>query len=457
MHRPRVMIAGTKSGSGKTTVCLSILSALKKRGLSPASFKSGPDYIDPMFHESVLGVKSSNLDLFFCDGSTVRSLFLKNSRGADISVIEGAMGYYDGLGIASEKASAYDLACALGAPAILVLDCRGASLSILAEIEGFVRFRKESGVRGVILNRCSSRVYEKLQREIKARFQGRVLPLGYFPSEPEVSFPSRHLGLVQACELEEMKEKLSLLGDRAEKTLDIDGIIALARGACVLLPEEAPAPWCGKVRVAVARDEAFGFYYRDNLALLEEMGAQIVPFSPLRDERLPDAVDGLYLGGGYPELHLKALSKNQSMKESVRDAVAGGLPTIAECGGFMYLLDRVDGFKMAGVIRGEAADRRKLMRFGYVTLKALEDGMLFKKGEEIPAHEFHYYDSTHNGESMQAEKTDGRSWRCVIQTKTLYAGYPHFHFYADSGRAAGRFMRACLKERRRRERDSQTK
>ncbi len=347
---PRVLLTGISSGCGKTTVACAVLQALVDRGLRVGAFKCGPDYIDPMFHSRIIGAKSGNLDLFFFRENTLRYLLARNSRDRDVSVIEGVMGYYDGAGLASTLASSWETARAAEAPAVLVVPAKGAALSILAVIQGFLDFQPDSRIRGVILNRCTAMTCQGLAEAIRERFGGRVKPLGFLPELPECALESRHLGLVTAAEVEGLREKLHILARQAEETIDMDGLLALAEGAPPLAFQPVALPRHEPVRIAVARDRAFCFYYEDSLEALEEMGAELVPFSPLSDRTLPEDIHGLYLGGGYPELYARELSRNESMRAAVREALEGGLPCIAECGGFMYLAQAIGEEPMAGVL-----------------------------------------------------------------------------------------------------------
>jgi cobyrinic acid a,c-diamide synthase len=378
----------------------------------------------------------------------MKYLFAKNSEGCDISVIEGVMGYYDGLGISSTKSSTYEVARVTDTPVVLIVNARGASLSVLAQIKGFTEFRADSGIVGVILNNCTKSTYEMLAPEIEHYFEGKVKPLGFMPVVKESSLESRHLGLVTAAEVRDLKGKMNLLAERAEECIDLDGIINIAKNAVDIKYEYVNiAKMDEPVRIGIARDRAFCFYYEDSIDILKEMGAELVAFSPLEDEALPQNLDGIYLGGGYPELYLKELNSNKGMLCSIRDAVQGGLPCIAECGGFMYLLENIEGVPMAGALPGGCSNTGKLQRFGYVTITAEKDNMLCKKGESIRAHEFHHYDAENAGSDFTAEKSSGKSWQAAIATDTLYAGYPHFHFYSNPAFAEG-FYRACLKRRK---------
>ena len=441
---PRLVLAGTNSGCGKTTVTCAVLQALVTRGLRVGAAKCGPDYIDPMFHSRVIGAKSSNLDSSFFDRDTMRYLLSHNGQDCDITVIEGVMGYYDGLGLTSTHASTYETARETESPVVLVANARGAALSVVAAAEGFLRFAPDSGIRGVILNGCSAMSYGPLARELENRLGVRAC--GYLPRLPECTLESRHLGLVTADEVEDLREKLRQLAEAAEKTLELDALLEIAHNAPVLdftppvLPEKG-AP----VRIGVARDRAFCFYYEDSLDLLRQLGAELIPFSPLADEKLPDGVQGLYLGGGYPELYAAQLEENHALRRQIRDAVHTGMPCIAECGGFMYLTQSIAGRAMVGALPGDCFDTGKLTRFGYITATAQEDNLLCRAGEQVPMHEFHHWDTPQPGGAFLAEKPSGKQWRCAYATDTLYAGFPHFHFYAKPVMAQ-RFLAACRKE-----------
>ncbi|HJA62934.1 MAG TPA: cobyrinate a,c-diamide synthase [Candidatus Intestinimonas stercoravium] len=445
---PRLLLCAPASGGGKTTVTCALLQALVDRGAEPVAFKCGPDYIDPMFHSEIVGAKARNLDLFFLGEEGCRRLLLENGAGRGLSLIEGVMGYYDGVAMSSE-ASAYHLARATETPAVLVVDGRGRALTAAALVKGMAEFRPDSGIRGVILDRCSPMMYGRLKGAIEG--ETGVAVFGYLPDMPGCGLESRHLGLVTAAEVADLKEKLRRLARQAEETLDIHGLLALAATAPALsCPPRTPAePLPGRPRIGVARDKAFCFYYEDGLEELRRQGAELVFFSPLEDGALPPEICGLYLGGGYPELCAGALSRNASMREAVGRAVAAGMPTVAECGGFLYLHETLadpSGAKwpMVGAIPAESWDQGKLGRFGYITLTAREDGLLLKKGESLPAHEFHYWESSAPGAAFRAQKPQSsRGWDCAWQTDTLYAGFPHFHF-ASSPACARRFVGACL-------------
>lgn len=441
---PRLLIAGTNSGCGKTTVTCAILQALVNAGVPIAAAKCGPDYIDPMFHREIIGAKSSNLDPFFFDDDTLRFLLAQNGAGKDVTVIEGVMGYYDGIGLDSSRASTFEVAQRTESPVVLVLNAKGAGLSVLAVLDGFLHFAPKNRIRGVILNGCTAMIYPTLARAIEERFGIRAC--GFLPQMPDCSLESRHLGLITAAEVDDLKEKMQRLAAKAQETIDLNALLQIAKSAPPLAFTPPDISDAGEhVRIGVARDRAFCFYYEDSLDLLCRLGAEIVPFSPLSDERLPEDLHGLYLGGGYPELYAERLEANAAMRASIRAAVERGLPCVAECGGFMYLTESIAGHAMVGALPGDCFDTGKLTRFGYITATAREGSLLCRAGEQVPMHEFHHWDTPQPGGAFLAEKPSGKQWRCAYATDTLYAGFPHFHFYAKPVMAQ-RFLAACRKE-----------
>ena len=442
---PRVMLAGVSSGCGKTTLTCAVLQALVNRGCRVGAFKCGPDYIDPMFHSRIIGAKSANLDLHFFGENTLRYLLCKNAADRDVSVIEGVMGYYDGIGL-TQRTSSYEVAQVTGSPVVLVVNAKGASASILAAIQGFLTFLPDNHIRGVILNQCSAMTYGALAEEIEKKLGIRAY--GYLPKMEDCTLESRHLGLVTAAEVANLREKLQALARQAASSIDLDGLLALANGAPQVFCNPAAIARQEAVRIAVAKDRAFCFYYEDNLDAMKQLGAELVEFSPLHDEKLPEDIHGLYLGGGYPELYAAQLSENQPMRESVCAALRHGLPCIAECGGFMYLTQEIGGYPMVGFLPGSCFDTGKLTRFGYVTLRAKEDNVLCNAGDTIAGHEFHHWDCTHPGSGFTAAKPTGRHWDCAVATDRLYAGFPHFHFYANLNFLQN-FYSVCLKEKHR--------
>lgn len=461
---PRIMLAAPKSGSGKTLLTCGLLEVLRRRGLNPIACKCGPDYIDPMFHRYVLGIPGRNLDSFFMPAEGVRKVLVDAVREeqAGIAVLEGVMGYYDGLGGTETSASSWEIAEITDTPAILVLDCKGASLSAAAMASGFLHFRKKSHIAGVILNRVSSMYYERLAAAVE---EASGLPvLGYLPESEEYRMESRHLGLFLPGEIDRLRERIGRLADQMEKSIAVEQVLEVA-GMLPLRIENkekekaenesmeaesiAKFPACqeqkvtSRVRIGVARDEAFCFYYQENFRLLEQMGAELVYFSPLRDKKIPDRVDGLLFGGGYPENYARELAKNAAMRESIRRSIAAGMPFLAECGGFLYLhrmLEGSDGkhWEMAGVYPFDAYRTNRLRRFGYVRL-------LTSSGQEIHGHEFHYWESEDPGTDWEAVKPTGnRSWRCIHEKGGQIGGFPHL-YYASCPDFLRKWLDVCAK------------
>lgn len=424
------LIAAPNSGAGKTTMTCALLGALKAQGETPCAFKCGPDYIDPMFHRAALGVDSYNLDLFFSAPDALRRHYARHCTGHSAAVCEGAMGFYDGLGGTSTDASAWAVADALKLPVLLVLRPKGASLTLAAQVQGLLSFRLPSYISGILLNDCPPSLYAMLAPMLERETDLPVL--GYLPHLTEAELPSRHLGLYTAAELTNLQEKLRMLSDAAQQTIQWPRL----RKLCTSAPRRAEpvAETPPRVKIAVARDEAFCFAYAETLDALTQAGAELTFFSPLRDTRLPEDIAGLYLPGGYPELHARALSDNTAMRRAIRQVVNAGLPTAAECGGFLYLgqtLQDSDGavWPMAGALPGAGFRVGRLVRFGYAHLSASEDSLLFRAGEQFPVHEFHHWDSTENGAALTARKpTTGKQWQCGFTSPSLYAGFPHLYW-----------------------------
>lgn len=435
----RILIGGTHSGCGKTTITCAVLKALYDRGLCVSAFKCGPDYIDPMFHKNVIGVDSHNLDSYFCDDNTLR--FLLSEYGGDISVIEGVMGYYDGVDRNTGCGSAHSVAQITGTPSVLVINCRGMGESVGAAVSGFLRYR-ENNIKGVIFNELSERL-EPLARSVCAELGTEYL--GRFP-RCDFSFDSRHLGLVTPSELSDIQDKLKRLGELAERYLELDRILEISDSAELSFaePDFREVSFSSPPVIAIAEDGAFCFQYAENVDLLRKLGCEIVRFSPVEDSEVPEC-DGLILCGGYPELYAERLFGNADMLRSVRGVIERGVPTIAECGGFMYLHERfIDGsgaeYAGVGAIHGSVFKTDRLRRFGYAEMTARIDNLLCGEGESVRVHEFHYWDSDDCGADFISRKEDGREWDCAHCTDSLYAGFPHLYFYSDI-RAAERFVR----------------
>ena len=451
MKIPRILLAAGSSGSGKTLITCGLLEALVERGLKTASFKCGPDYIDPMFHSRVIGTKSRNLDTFFTGSEVTKYLLTRNARDCEIAVMEGVMGFYDGVAGTTTTASAYDLAKVTDTPVILIVNSRGMSVSLAAYVKGFLEYKKDSHIKGVIFNQMSPMLYPRMKKLLEEELG--VAVLGYVPKVEDCVIESRHLGLVLPDEIPELKDRLHKLAGVLEETLDIDRILELAGEAPDLLdakPESVTDFRLSEpVRIGVAEDEAFCFFYADNFRLLGEMGAEIVPFSPMEDKQLPDGLDGLLLYGGYPELNGKKLEQNTTMKDMIREKLKAGMPCMAECGGFMYLHEEMEGmdgnfYQMAGVIPGKAYRTPKLSRFGYVTLTQTKPALGMEDFGEIPAHEFHYFDSENCGGDFHAAKPESkRGWDCIHGTDTMLAGFPHLYYYGNP-EVPKAFLKKCL-------------
>ncbi len=433
---PRILFAAPKSGSGKTTVVCGMLEICNRRNYRTASFKCGPDYIDPMFHRKVLGAESGNLDTFFTDAKMVRYLLKSKAENADITILEGVMGYYDGLGGTTERGSTYEIAKVTDTPVILVVDAKGASVSLAAVIRGMAEYRKDSRICGVILNRVSEGYYQRLKEVIEKECPLDVL--GYVPELSELAVSSRHLGLFAPEEITSFQKWAGRIADVLEKTIDLSKIFEIAEAAEYCTGKEPQLPaLSGRVRLAVARDEAFSFYYAENMELLEKLGAELVYFSPLHDKALPERIDGILLSGGYPENFVEELEIASEMRESIRMACCKGIPCLAECGGFLYLQKELEGAKgntgkMAGVFSGRGVRTKKLCRFGYIELESKKAGVFGEAGQKIKGHEFHYWDCTENGEAFLARKpVTPKEYSCMVYTEVMAAGFPHLYYYSN--------------------------
>lgn len=482
----RFMIAAPKSGSGKTMITCALLQLLKDSGKNVLSYKCGPDYIDPMFHKKVLGVPSKNLDTFFTDEKTTVQLFLDERADGDFAVLEGVMGLYDGLGGIYEQGSSYHLAKVTQTTIILVVDAKGMGKSVLALIAGFLQYDTHNLIKGVLLNRMSKGYYDIIKPLIEKELSVKVV--GYFPEQKDIGLSSRHLGLVMPDELSDIKKQLNETADRLKKTIDMDLFMDIAaeadeigdsgsadkdkrqtlKNAELMRPQDQN----NTVNIAVAMDEAFCFYYEDNLRMLEKCGAKLQYFSPLHDASLPEDCDAMLLGGGYPELYAKELSKNVSMLNAIKKAFRAGMPTVAECGGFMYLHKYIHDIcddndeqnkpdvqnkadiqndmnksKLVGALDGGCHFKGKLVRFGYIELAEKHSNFL-PPNEKIKAHEFHYYDSTDNGADCIATKpATGRNYDCVISRDNYWLGFPHL-YYPSNPHFAESLVRKAYEYRR---------
>jgi cobyrinic acid a,c-diamide synthase len=456
------MITAASSGSGKTMITCGLLELFKRKGLNPLACKCGPDYIDGLFHKQVLELEGMNLDSYFEAPEELRDKYSRLSKG-HLPVVEGVMGYFDGLGGSTTRASSWEVAHILDLPAVLVVDARGASVSLAALIKGFLEFERPMGsqIKAVIFNRMSPMLYPRI-RELVERETG-IRAAGFVPELDFLKVGSRHLGLVLPEEIAGLREQMNRLGKCLEETIDWEFLEELGaekeeRDALEEENTEASCTAAFSFRLGIAMDEAFCFYYQDNLRLLERLGGELVYFSPIHDRSLPEQLDGLILGGGYPELYCEALSLNESMRESVKKAAEGGLPVLGECGGYLYLLEELEAedgriWPMTGVLKGKGYKKGKNSRFGYIGVEAEKDRLYLKPGEQIRGHEFHYWDCEVLEEEwvMRAKKPVGnRSWPCIRIKNQVMAGFPHL-FYPSCPAFAVRFAKACVRYKRKRD------
>ena len=447
-----IVIAGVRSGVGKTTIATGVMGALTRRGNKVQPFKAGPDYIDPSYHQIACGVPSRNLDTWLCDHSTVLELFQRASAGCDVSVVEGVMGVFDGHSSLTEEGSTAQLAKLLGAPVILIADAAKVARSVAAEILGFQKFDPDLNVAGVILNGVGSdRHLEFCKPQIEATTGLPVL--GYLPRKEEFIQPERHLGLIPTVEGTVAQQWYDGVINQVEATMDVDAILKLAQSAktppasLTVYPEVALS---SRATIAVAQDMAFNFYYQDSLDLLTAWGAEIAPFSPLEDEKLPAGASGIYLGGGFPELFASHLSDNKPMHQSIMEAVASGVPVYAECGGLMYLgksLSDLEGVThpMVGVIPAESAMSQSRLTLGYREVESCSDNPVLQVGQRVRGHEFHWSTLAQQpgAEESVYKVIDQENRPDGFRTRNVWASYVHIHLGSRPGLAA-RFVETCV-------------
>ena len=447
-----IVIAGVRSGVGKTTIATGVMGALTRRGNKVQPFKAGPDYIDPSYHQIACGVPSRNLDTWLCDHSTVLELFQRASAGCDVSVVEGVMGVFDGHSSLTEEGSTAQLAKLLGAPVILIADAAKVARSVAAEILGFQKFDPDLNVAGVILNGVGSdRHLEFCKPQIEATTGLPVL--GYLPRKEEFIQPERHLGLIPTVEGTVAQQWYDGVINQVEATMDVDAILKLAQSAktpsasLTVYPEVALP---SRATIAVAQDMAFNFYYQDSLDLLTAWGAEIAPFSPLEDEKLPAGASGIYLGGGFPELFASHLSDNKPMHQSIMEAVASGVPVYAECGGLMYLgksLSDLEGVThpMVGVIPAESAMSQSRLTLGYREVESCSDNPVLQVGQRVRGHEFHWSTLAQQpgAEESVYKVIDQENRPDGFRTRNVWASYVHIHLGSRPGLAA-RFVETCI-------------
>lgn len=440
-------IAGTHSGAGKTTITLGLLAALKKRGLQVQPFKCGPDYIDPGHHKSACGTASRNLDAWMMGEAAVEKTFYRGMRNSDATVTEGVMGLYDGASATDLTGSTAHICKLLNIAVVLVVDARSMARSIAAVVKGFTEFEKGVNVVAVVANRVGSENHTRLLTEA-LEAAGQPPLAGAIPKNDELYTPERHLGLIAETESERSITWFDDLADLMEKHVDVPALLEICQ-------QKRPMPyvWGGcvrsntvagnsgeKVRVGIARDKAFHFYYEDNLDVMRECGAELVSFSPLEGKALPEGIDGLYLGGGFPESFAKELSENGSMRQAIREFAERGGHIYAECGGFMYLCERLtdtDGnmHEMCGVLPAETQMENRLHRLGYVEATTLQDGLFGAAGTKLRGHEFHWSSSRVTGEAkpvFEVRFTRGnKTGKIGLCRKNVWGSYAHLHFASN--------------------------
>lgn len=446
----KIVIAAASSGAGKTTVTLGIMQALKKRGLTVQPFKVGPDYIDTNYHQAITEVPSINLDSFLiADDNSLASLFQKHAASADIAVIEGVMGLFDGLGVDRDNASTSFIAKCTKTPVILVIDGKAISTSAAAIVAGFNNFDPELQLAGVIVNRVASENHFSLIKGAIERYTN-VPVLGYLPKNADVALPERHLGLVPQEEMKELETKWELLGSLIEAHLDMEKLLQISESA-VELPVsklDFPLPDFAGMKVAYALDEAFHFYYQDNLDLISATGAELIPFSPLNDKTLPEA-DFIYIGGGFPEVFAQQLSQNYAIRQAIFNAHQKGTPIYAECGGLMYLGTSLEVagqlYEMVGIFSGVSKMTERLRKFGYCIATPVDaTTLLGDTGTTIRGHEFHHsiFETTEKTCLELTKMRDGvviKKWNGGYQKGNTFASYLHIHFYQNPAILASMF------------------
>lgn len=433
-----IFISAAHKSSGKTTISLGLLALLKRRGLKVAPFKKGPDYIDPIWHSLATESPCSNLDTFVGTSDDVMQEFCRANTPSDISVIEGNKGLYDGVALDGSNSNAA-VAKLLNAPVILVIDCRGMTRGIAPLLMGYEMFDTEVNIAGVIFNRVGGDRHEYKLRSSVEHFT-KIPVIGAIHENPDLNIDEQHLGLIPGNELDSAKAKINAIANYMATRLDIDLLLQIAESAtapgCEIIERTKPDEILPPLRIAVAKDAAFGFYYPGDFRQFEDRAAQIVEFSPLADEKLPKNIDGLFLGGGFPERHASQLSANKSMLNSIHDAIESGLPTYAECGGLMVLTEAINWqdhtYPMVGIIKTSCTVHKKPQGRGYVKLKPSNNclWMSYKTDTEIKAHEFHYSkldhipkDSRFAYKVKRGHGIDGTSDGIIY--KNLLASYTH--------------------------------
>ncbi|MDT8419789.1 MAG: cobyrinate a,c-diamide synthase [Desulfuromonadales bacterium] len=451
-HIPALLVAAPGSGSGKTSLALGLMAALRRRGYAVAPFKVGPDYIDPGHHALICGRPSHNLDGWMCGREQVHKIFKEGCVSADFALAEGVMGLFDGISGCSEQGSSAEIAKWLGLQVLLVVDARSQARSFAALVKGFTTFDPEVKIAGVIANRVGSKRHRQLLEEAIESTPGLPPLLGCLPRREQIELPQRHLGLVTAEDLQPETDFVGQLASWVEDHLDLDLLLQSAATSAVPVESDPQAkePSPLRVRIGIARDRAFCFYYPENLQLLEQAGAELVPFSPLEDAGLPQGLDGLYLGGGYPELHAEQLSANHRLLDQVRNVAEAGMPIYAECGGFMLLCRAINGLPLAGVFPLDVRMLPKRRALGYRTVELLHDTLLGPAGTRARGHEFHYSDVDGGADlpfCYRLGRRDGEELgREGYRYRNVLGSYVHLHF-ASNPQLAENFVNCCVAQR----------
>ncbi|WP_346869728.1 cobyrinate a,c-diamide synthase [Clostridium sp. UBA5119] len=426
-----IIVSSNSSGGGKTTVTLALMKTLIDRGYKVQGYKVGPDYIDPAFHREITGVATRNLDLFLMGEPGVKESYLRGE--GDLGIIEGVMGLYDGKGIDTNFSTAH-VSRTLDLPVVLVLSPKAQSATLCAEIEG-LRNYENVNIVGIILNNISESYYKLLKKAIEVNCKG-IRIFGYIPKDERLALKSRHLGLVQSSEVENLSKKIELCSSLMEEYVDVDSLIEEFKASDIQSTNSEDFHVENKdIKIAVAYDKAFSFYYKENIELLEEVGT-VQYFSPLKDKEVPKDVDFIYIGGGYPEVFKEELSSNKSMLNSMRKALNSGVKCYAECGGLMYLTESIDGVETAGFFNGISYMTGKLNNFGYATIKITEENSIVPKDMIINCHEFHKsLVDLKEEEIYELEKKayDGttKKWKCGYVKNNVLAAYGHIHFFSN--------------------------
>lgn len=447
-----IVVAGTESGVGKTTIALGLMASLTQKGYKVQPFKVGPDYIDPGFHSLATGVKSRNLDSYFLEDEGVKRVFIKGSKKADISIIEGVMGLFDGKGEEGRSSTA-EIARILDAPVVLVMDVGKVAQSAAAVAYGYKNYDPDLKVQAIILNNIASQGhYQMIKKAIEEKVGIKVI--GCLYKNTELKLSERHLGLVPTFESNDIEKYFNKLRKEIDDNIDIKLLLNIMNDNNLLIKQEKIVSEIStkrNVNIGIAYDQAFNFYYQENLDILKERGANLIYFSPVNDTSLPD-VDGIYIGGGFPESFLRELAENREMKNDIYTKIKLGLPVYAECGGLMYLArDVVDfnkeEYSMVGIIPGRVLMEDKLQAMGYVRVKSVQDNVLFRKGQQAKGHEFHYsrlVDLEKENYSYRLIKSKSLEERAAgYQYKSLLASYIHLHF-ASNPLLVDNFLNKCL-------------